>query len=154
MRLCAAAAFAFALTGCLADPTELVLVVQSDLAPTHDIDRVVIHLTSPAGASGHINVPLQAPDAPGFPLTLALTPVGEALSPVVLATEAYDGERLVVRAEAVTSFVAFERRAVPLSLSSGCVGVTCDGDDAVCVLGQCVDRRIPGRALPAAPATF
>jgi len=140
-----ALALTCAALGCAAPPTELAVVVDSELTP-EDADAIVIDLRSPSGATGSLTVP------PGAgPHTLALVPAGEALSPVGVAVRALRDDRVVLTAEVVTAFLEHERRAVPLSLDRDCLEVSCGSPDAVCARGRCVDRRVPARALPPVP---
>jgi len=136
--------FAFS-SGC-SKPTEIVLVVDTNL--THsDIDDVKVEIT--ASKTDSIDVPLNVAGAPAFPLTLGLRP-SDGTTSVHVSAAAYLQGMLVVSQVADTSFVAGEEKMLRLLLLDTCAGLTCPSTPGAqtCSGGMCVSAEMPGASLP------
>src|SRR5690606_9900765 len=80
-----------ALAAC-SGPTQLVVVVDTNLDVPIEIDNVEVVVTGPSGVRTVAPQALVGADAPDFPLTLGVTPSGDALGPVdVIAVGTLDG---------------------------------------------------------------
>jgi hypothetical protein len=136
---------ALAWIGCGADRTELVVVVDSDLAVPAAIDAVRLVVISPSGVERSEVVALE--DSSSLPLILYLEPAGSRLEPVdVTATGLRSGSDVVER-RLRTGFVRGQSRVVHLVLRRSCVGVSC-GTDETCTERGCDGVDVPGTELP------
>src|SRR5688572_13527868 len=77
--------------GCSQTPTEVVLIVDSDLAVPGEIDGVEIVVLGPGGGTTTLRTDLRAEGAPRFPLTVGLEPEGDVLGPVEVTATARRG---------------------------------------------------------------
>jgi hypothetical protein len=127
-------------------PTEIVLVIQSDLQIPEEVEEVEIVTLGPGGASDPVREELGRPGSPSFPLTLGLRPSGDP-GPVTVDVSARIGRRVVVSQRARTSFVSRESRLLPMELLAGCRDVACPPGET-CGLAGCRDERVDARALP------
>jgi hypothetical protein len=143
-----AMASVFAL-GCSSGLTELIVVVDSDLAVPGELQRVTLEVTGPSGdkALQDAAVDLATGGAPTLPLTLSLTPGSGALEPVTV-TAVGTGLAGVVERTVVTGFVRGERRVVRLWLLRACLGVECTTGETCGDGGICVDATVPPDDLP------
>jgi hypothetical protein len=144
----AAIASVFAL-GCSSSLTELIVVVDSDLAVPGELQRVTLEVTGPSGnkALEDAAVDLAMDGAPALPLTLSLTPGSDALEPVTI-TAVGTGPAGRVERTVVTGFVRGERRVVRLWLLRACLGVDCTTGETCGDDGICVDATVPPEDLP------
>jgi hypothetical protein len=128
--------------------TELVVVIDSDMAVPAELSLVHLRVVGPSGdAALDENVDLAAPGAPSLPLTLSLTPGSDALSPVLLtATGTAQGG--TVERTVDTGFVRGERRMVAIWLLEACVGVTCPAGQTCGAGGVCAAAAVPPDSLP------
>ncbi|MES1208325.1 MAG: hypothetical protein ABUS79_20505 [Pseudomonadota bacterium] len=145
-KICIACAAAFSLAGCHGGtPSEIVVVVDTNLSAA-EVDEVVI---SVAGSQTQtVDVPLNAPGAPGFPLTLGLVPAADLGTVTVSAVGKLRGA-IVVQQQADTAFVDGAPKMLALNLLAQCVGVPCDStvQPMTCNAGACASAVIPGYAL-------
>lgn len=132
----------FALSGCSASHvTQLVVVVDSDLAVPSALDGIRVAIEGPSGMTQTIERSLVGPGRLELPMSFSLVPAGDALGPVeVVATGTRDGTDVITRS-AIVTLVQDESRVLVLFLGANCVGVECTGG-YTCVEGQCVDPRI------------
>jgi hypothetical protein len=135
--------------GCSSGLTELVVVVDSDLAVPGELQRVTLEVTGPSGdkALQDAAVDLATGGAPTLPLTLSLTPGSGALEPVTV-TAVGTGLAGVVERTVVTGFVRGERRMVRLWLLRACLGVDCATGETCGDDGICVDATVRPEDLP------
>ncbi len=139
-----------AVAGCSADPTELVVVVDTDYDVPAELDAVSVSVEGPSGVRQEDSVALGGAGAPELPLILYLEAGGGALEPVsITATGRFGGEDVVARAIR-TGFVRGESRLVGLLLLAGCAGVECGAGES-CSEDGCVSVDVPAAALPRWP---
>lgn len=139
------------LAGCASDPTEVVLVIDSDLG-TDGLPRVEIQVLGPSMLEEvSTTIDFREPGSPPpYPLTLGL--VRDPSAPnsfLAVNVSGEDESGRVLRASARTEFVAGESRALVLRLDAVCVDVNCP-EGATCREGECVDDILLGADLPRA----
>ncbi len=125
------------LVGCATPPTQLVVVVDSNLDVPLELDLVEVAVQGPDGVTTTTPQALGGADAPAFPLTLGVTPGGEALGPVTVTAIGRLGDAEVVRQSATTTLVLGETRTLHLVLYRSCVGRQC-GSGRTCDAAGCV----------------
>lgn len=128
--------------GC--SPTELVLVVQSDLHQPQEIEEVEI-VAAGSAASAPVRVDLTQAEV-GFPLTLGLRPAGEPGEVTVEVVGRLQRD-IVVSQRVRTGFVRGESRLLAMELLASCRGVACAPGET-CGIAGCTGEEIPGPALP------
>lgn len=136
------------LAGCREQPpSELVLVVDTNLSAV-DVDEVVITVTG--SQTQTVDVSLNDPNAPAFPLTLGLVQSAESGAVKVSARAMRQGS-MVVQQDADTTFADGEQKTLRLVLLDDCVGISCDSssEPLTCNAGACVTATVSGAALPA-----
>ena len=127
------------LVGACSSPTQLVVVVETNLEVPDDIDRIEVSVRDPDGVTTVTPQPLTGPDAPSFPLTLGVTPSGDVIGPITVTATARLGTTEVVQQSAEVRLVPGETRTLHLVLYRSCVGrrcvdgETCDTDGCVSV---------------------
>lgn len=122
--LAAAAATTIAF-GCPTDPTEIVVVVDTDLAVPSVVDRVRVDVVGIGDGARTAVADLEGAGAVGLPVTVGLVRTGGALGPVdVAAVGERDGGE-VLRRDARVSFVPERTMMLRLDLLGRCVGVGC-----------------------------
>ena len=111
------------LASCTPGPTQLVVVVDTDLAIPSALDDVEIRVSSDTGVMEEQHQPLSSRLL--LPLTLGVVTDGEFLGPIlVVARGTLDGALVVERSARVT-LVRGETRMLRLHLVASCVGVAC-----------------------------
>src|SRR5690349_8512721 len=105
---------ALASIGCGADRTELVVVVDSDLAVPAALDAVTLVVGSPSGVERRETVMLE--DASSLPLILYLEPAGSQLEPVDVTAIGLRTGGPVVERRLRTGFVRGQSRVIHLVL--------------------------------------
>ena len=131
MRALLSVALIVVLGGCDEDRTAIMLVVESDLEPGVDMDRIEITM-SDRGAELWSDRHAIAAGA-GLPVSYRLTPVAEQLETVDLGVAAVLSGRRVIGAERAVSFARDRSVEVRFCLMSACIG---SGSDA-CAEGLC-----------------
>lgn len=121
------------LAGC-ASPTELVVVVDSNLDVPAEIDSVVIEVVTGDGTVSGATQSLVEPDGPGFPLTLGVSPDDGDLGEITVRAIGRLGGRAVVEQEAAVTPVPGSSRTLYMTLLRGCVGRPCE---ETCGVGGC-----------------
>ena len=121
------------IAGC-SSSTQLVVVVDSDLAVPGEIDEVRVTVAGPSGSTTETS---QALDGAPLPLTLGVSPSGEALGPVVIVAEGRLDGALVVSRTARTTLVRGESRLLYLFLARSCLGVSCPASQTCLDNGAC-----------------
>jgi len=112
---------------CAGEPTQLIVVVETNLDIPTELDEIVVVVTGPSAVSSSTSEMLVGPDDPPFPLTLTVLPDGEALGPVNIAARGLSVGVETIRAEARTTLIEGETRMVRLFLLRGCIDRPCDG---------------------------
>jgi alpha-tubulin suppressor-like RCC1 family protein len=145
--LCAGAAAAL-IAGCEGELTEILVVVDSDLAVPGEIDAVRIEVMSgPAAPAQTSTGILGVPRMPSLPRTLALVHKGGPLGPIEVRAQVLQGPTVVVERRARVSFVQGEVRVLRLNLDRDCEGMMC-GAGMTCAAGVCRSIDVPASELP------
>lgn len=127
-------------------PTELVVIVDSDLAVPGELDQVRVTVTGPAGMSESAEQALDG-TGPELPLTLGVVPAGEALGPIDVVADGMLSGSIVVTRSARTTLIAGESLALYLFLARACRGVMCP-DGETCTENGCATVEIDPADLP------
>jgi hypothetical protein len=140
-------AFALLLGGCpAAEPlTELVVVIDSDLAVPARLDAIALEVETPSGDSLEAEQPLS--EAAQLPLTMVLEWRSGPLSPIVVTAWGRKEGRSSFQVTVSTGFVANESRMVRLVLQAQCRAAICE-DERVCRGGSCAAPLVPAELLP------
>jgi len=142
-----AAAMALALSGCAAGLTELVVVVESDLAVPAQLDEVVVEVSGATAGAERATARLDGAGAVPLPVTLGLRPAGGASGPVSVRVAGYRAGTEFVATRVRTRFVEGRRILLRVVLRGACVGVVCEGG-ATCREGACTDDFVDPAGLP------
>jgi alpha-tubulin suppressor-like RCC1 family protein len=139
-----AAAIAATIVPACNSPTEIVLVIDTNLTK-YDIDQVVISIT---GSMTQMKV-LSVAAAPPFPWTLGLEPGGGSGAVGVSVVASLQGNT-VVQQKADTEFVEGEERMLRILLLDSCVGISCPSMSSpqTCTAGACASTDVSGSSLP------
>ncbi len=151
-RLALALALLVLPTGCATDPTQVSIVVDSDLDVPGDLDALVIEVTSPSGAMQSATADLETQSLPAS-LTVVTREAGEHVARI----SGRRGNGNVVVTTARFTPEPNRARQVSVTLYEACIDVSCNaatestcGEGGVCG-GSRVSLR-PLRALPSADA--
>ena len=128
-------AIAWAPTGCAPSPTELVVVVDTDLEIPSELDELEIVVEAASGT--HVQREPLTRDA--VPATLGVSPSGDDLGPVVVRASGLLEGAVVVSREARVTLVRGESRTLVLHLTRACVGVGCEDGETCDGNGSCHD---------------
>lgn len=151
-----------AVSACSNDPTEIVVVVHSDLAVPSAIDSLRIDVLEPDGETKSSTLALAS--AASLPGRLGVTHGSGALYPVEIVATGLAAGRPIVTQRARVGFVPNRSRLLELFLLDACRDVSCDAE-TTCEGGVClsIERgtlppwrgRVPGfdagAAFDAAP---
>lgn len=137
-----------ALSACTGSPTELVVVVGTDMTVPCDFDRVRLVASGDVDVR-EVDLDLADGSTPPLPLSLVLAPTG-GLRQATVSVEAFREGARVVERRAVVAFTRGQRRVVTLTLSRACAGVTCVVGQT-CVVGECADERATTSAFTGIP---
>lgn len=123
--------------------TELVVVVDGDIAIPAEADRVDVVVDD---GNGHVvSLPAPGSEAPrsGFRLPLwgSVAARGSDLRPVTFTATAYRGADVVLRQTAIAEFVRDESREVRLTLCKACRNTQC-GENERCTERGCTAKLI------------
>lgn len=122
-RLALTTAAALALGSCgETEPTEVVVVVTSDLAVPADLDHVLVEVTPPEGDPQTAEADLTTG---GLPRSVGIYNPDGPLGPYVVEAFGSSGGSVVVRRRAVFYFTADRSLELELPLLADCVGVSC-----------------------------
>ena len=132
-------------------PTELILVVDTNLAPA-DIDTVKVTITGTD--TQELDVAVNDPGDPSFPLTVGLRPSGGNRSVQVNAVAYLDGTP-VVSQSAATTFLDGHQKMLRMLLTNDCVGLTCPTSPTAqtCTAGTCGAADLTASSLPDWPGS-
>jgi len=142
MRRIAIIGLACLAAGCSGELTELLVVVDSDLAVPSELDAVQVTVSGveSMSASGAIT------NAEPLPRTVGVVHRGGGLGPVEVTVIGSRGGTEVIRARAVTWFVRGRTLVLPIFLSQECTGVTCP-TGRTCSGGACVSASVDPATL-------
>ncbi|MCB9594069.1 MAG: hypothetical protein H6719_15150 [Sandaracinaceae bacterium] len=135
-------ALSIALTfGCQSELTEIVVVVDSDLAVPGELDAVEVSVTGSMvmTASGSLS------EQP-LPRSVGLVHGGGSLGPITIRAIGTQGGATVTEAVARTSFVRGRTLVLPLVLERRCRGVSCAADQT-CAAGACASADVDPTTL-------
>lgn len=147
--LASLALFAGAAAGCTSPATQLVVVVDTDLAIPGEVDQVSVTVEGPSGAMETERSTLA--DRSRLPLTLGVSPSGDALGPITVTAMGRHVGTLVVLREHRVTLVRGETRMLVMHLSAECVGASapsCD-DTETCTDRGCEAVEVDATRLPA-----
>lgn len=120
--------------------TELVVVVDTDLAPGSEIDRIDVRVEGPGGFARDEGAPVALASA--LPLTLGVAAGSDPSARVVVTARASKGGADVARTTAVARMAPGESRLLHVSICRAC-GLTC-GRDFGASLPEWTDVLPPG----------
>ncbi len=137
-----------ALLGCSEEVrprTQLVVVVDTDLAIPDQLDEIVISAEGP-GSSSHEASAALGEDEPRLPRYLSFDHQKGPLGPIAVTVSGKrDGETVLTR-EADVSFVAGRTLVLPLHLARRCVDVSCERGET-CTENGCAPSAIDESSL-------
>lgn len=140
----AVAVAAALLLACAQPPTELVVVIESEVA---GLDQVAIEVAWDGAVVVDQDVAL-GPGGTSLPLTLGLRPrAADATEELRVRAIGRTGGVERVRASARTRFVAHARRVLVVVLRAACVGVGCE-ENQTCGASGCGDDWVDPARLP------
>ncbi|MEZ4339570.1 MAG: hypothetical protein R3B82_23350 [Sandaracinaceae bacterium] len=122
------AALALVLASCGTGPTQLIVVVDTDLAIPTALDRVRVSVTADADRMASQEQRLSSSAV--LPLTVSAVPEDGSLGPIDVVAEGFLGSALVVSRRARVMLVQGEARVLRLHLVAGCVGVECSAEES------------------------
>lgn len=129
-----------------ADPvTELVVVVDSDLAVPAELDEISVRATGPDGTAQMASARLGVGMTP-LPRALVLNHEAGLLGPLQVRVEGKRGGGSVVTRDAQASFVVGKSLVLPLHLVAACRARRCTGDQT-CTEYGCAERDLDSDAL-------
>ncbi len=131
--------------------TQLVVVADTDLVIPQQVDEIDLVVTGPSGQTSTATASLAGSGAVTPPLTLALSPGGDALSPVLVRVVGKLGGQVVLERDARTDFVGSDDRELPLDLTTRCLPVACPSGSTCDGTGACVPVEVDASSLPEWP---
>lgn len=142
-------ALALALAGCsVAAPTQLVVVVDTDLAIPRATDAIRVEVVGPSGMRETERATLA--DGHDLPLTLGVAPSGGSLGPIEVIATAHLGVSTVVERRHRVTLVQGETRTLILHLTAECAArATPCAAGETCGENGCLDVDIDAAELPA-----
>lgn len=146
-------AIAVFVAGCAADLTEVVVVVESDLAVPTQLDEVVVEVEGAAARGQRAVASLVGEDAAGLPLTLGLRPGSTGAGPLSVRVAGKRAGAEFVATRVRTRFVEGRRVLLRVVLRGACVGVTCE-TGTTCREGACADEFVDPATLPSFTGTI
>ncbi|MDQ3035120.1 MAG: hypothetical protein M3Y87_22125, partial [Myxococcota bacterium] len=144
-----ALALSLALASCSpAAPTQLVVVVDTDLAIPGAIDAIVVEVMGPSGMRETERATLADDEA--LPLTLGVAPSGGSLGPIEVVATARLGAGTVVERRHRVMLVEGETRTLIVHLTAECAArATPCASGETCGENGCVDVELEAGDLPA-----
>jgi hypothetical protein len=127
------------------DPTEVVVLITTNLGVPAQLDAIRVEATGPGG---RVQTSTARLDSDGeLPVSLRLVHQTGPLTPLTVDVFAeLDGADVLVRS-AELAFVAGERRILALPLLAQCLDVSC-GEGATCTEDGCADVQLAADQLP------
>ena len=114
------------LAGCAPAPTQLVVVVDTDIPIPGQLDEVIVQGTGPSGVMERESATLG--DRTALPLTVGVSPSGDALGPIEVVALGRLGGALVVTRTHRVELVRGETRMLAMHLSRACVETSCPAE--------------------------
>jgi hypothetical protein len=128
--------------------TEIVVVVDTDLAVPSQVKSLRVVARGPDGASKMVSGPLTGPNAITLPLSFGATAPGSGAFSVT-ATGVGPSDSPVIVRDVVTAFVEGERRILHIVLGADCYQRACTGGDTCLEGGACGSPDVSADDLPA-----
>lgn len=136
--------------GCESPPTELVVVVDSDLRVPGELDAVRIDVRGPEEQMANRSTSLDPEDmdARSLPLVLPVVAGGGELEPVTIEVRGLADETEILRRTVETGFVRGQARVVHIVLVRACFEAEpCPEGQSCGAGGECVDNAVPADSL-------
>jgi len=133
-------------------PTEVVLVVDSDLLVPDELDTVEISIGGSTLAPSVVTADLTDTATPQLPLTVTIYPLGSEDTAVFVTVVGRSGSSRVVERRVRTGFVSGESRMLRVLLARRCVDVIC-GDAETCDETGCRPVNMGADQLPEWPGS-
>lgn len=121
-----------ALCACSSDPTQVIIVVDTDLSIPGELESVRITVRGPDGETQVVEGALD----PMEPRTLAQTHTGGPLGPFQATVEGLVGGIVVLERRATFEFQPGRRLTLPMHLVRSCIGASCVAEET-CSEGGC-----------------
>ena len=137
----------FALCGCATELTEIIVIVDSELAVPGELDEIVVTTEGASGLPKGASANLAGAGAASMPVTVGLRPGGAYDGPVTIRVRGRHAGDERVSAQVHTRFIAGARLVLRIDLASECVRILC-GDEATCRNGFCVPYEVDPTELP------
>ncbi len=132
--------FAFVALACASPPTEVLVVVSSDLSVPAELDELVVTVTHPDGVqTRQATAALGAGQLP-LPRSVGLVHEGGPLGLYRVLVEGRRAGAAVIAREGTLELVPNEIRVWRVALDRSCLGVACPS--ATCAGGACRDVRV------------
>ncbi len=141
---------ALTLAACSRAPTQIVLVVETDIEVPAQMDALDVVVLGPSGDRNEVHRDLARDGAPRPPYTLGLVSRSTRTGPVFIRVSGTLGGRPIVEHALRTEFVPNETRTVVVRLERSCMDRSC-ADGTVCVSGSCVGLDV---LFPERPVIF
>ncbi len=138
-------AVALTLTACSTDLTELIVIVDTDLAVPAQLDEIVV--TTQSATGGVKTAAASLADSTALPMTVGLRPGADTSATVMVYVRGRLAGTEQVVARVNTHFLPGERRVLRVDLTNACIGVVCT-DSQTCSRGACVPRAVDPATLP------
>ncbi len=123
------------LAGCSSTPTEIVVLVDTNLEVPAELDRVVLTVTSPTGETVMADASLAMTQ---LPISQSHVRGGGAVGPYRFEATGFLSTSSVVSLARDANFVDGERRTLRLNLDQSCASMVCAEEGTTCVQGACV----------------
>ncbi len=150
-RAVAIASSALLLSACNGMRTEVLLVIDSDLAVPEELDELRVDLIGPSGETRRSEGSVRSPDE--LPRTLGLVDETNSARTVRVTVTGLRGGANVIQRRAVFTFVPGETRILRIGLWKRCVGVSCASDETCGDSGCRPIAVLPEERLPYDPSS-
>jgi hypothetical protein len=124
--------------------TEVLVVVDSDLAVPGELDELVFRVQGPSGPERVTSAPLGSGEQ-ALPRSLALVRSGGALAPLTVRVEGLKQDSIVLARTATLQFVEGRTLVLPMHLVAACVDVECGAQ--TCTERGCESSQVDAESL-------
>jgi len=136
------------LCGCASELTEIIVIVDSELAVPGELDEIVVTTEGASGLPKGASANLVGAGAASMPVTVGLRPGGAQDGPVTIRVRGRLAGAERVSAQIRTRFVVGARLVLRIDLAAECVGILCDANAETCRNGFCVPSEVDPAELP------
>lgn len=147
-------AVAWVALGCASPPTQLIVVIETNLAVPTELDTVEVSVLGPSGVAAVTTQGLTDPGSPTFPLTLGVSPETGELGPILVSAAGRLSGAEIVRQSAEVTLVPGETLTLHLVLYRSCVGRSCPAGATCDAMGCVSELRSDLPAWTGVPPTF